>query len=240
MKIRQLLGSSVKPVIVSTHEVWLDYGIKALWIRPTRTYAVGSSPHQDRRLKARAWCGILYRLASHLLFAGDFNARTRSLLNYLIIAQYVFDRYENYFCIDGKNRDSTCNAFGKELSNLCINTNAHILNGRHLQDKDGEYTCITPNGTSVVDYIILSSDLFDFVSRFEISDIDWSYHFLLVLVLKQYLPHNTTLSNDPISPNDVNADIKYRWSNDHADIYKMKLSNILNLEWVTDYNTKVM
>ena len=79
----------------------------------------------------------------------------------MVIDQYdpvnVFDRYEtDHFCIERKNK------------NVCINTNAHILNGRHLQDQDGEYTCITPNGTSVVDYIILSSDLFDFVSRFEI------------------------------------------------------------------------
>ena len=109
-----------------------------------------------------------------VLFAGDLNARTGSPLGYLVIDQYdpvnVFDRYEtDHFCIDRKNKDSTCNAFGKELSNICINTNAHILNGRHLQDQGGEYICITPiNGTSVVDYIILSSDLFDFVSRFEI------------------------------------------------------------------------
>ena len=47
-----------------------------------------------------------------------------------------------------------------------------MLNGRLIDDVDGNITCISNNGMSIVDYIIASSNLFDKFSSFIVDDYD--------------------------------------------------------------------
>ena len=42
---------------------------------------------------------------------------------------------------------------------FCIGLRLHILNERQEGDNNGKNTCFTPNGCSVVDYVIASADL---------------------------------------------------------------------------------
>lgn len=55
-------------------------------------------------------------------------------------------------------------------------TYIHLLNGRLNDEIDGNYTCITSNGTSVVEYLIASTKLFQYTTHFCVSLRDESYH----------------------------------------------------------------
>ena len=60
---------------------------------------------------------------------------------------------------------------------MCCLFDIHLLNGRLYDDFDGNFTCVTARGTSVVDYHAVSSDLFKSVQYFKIDDHDESDHF---------------------------------------------------------------
>ncbi|CAG2212881.1 unnamed protein product [Mytilus edulis] len=121
---------------------------------------------------------------------GDFNAKTGSLPDYIIpdenlvdifefnsdedILSYMFD-YENL----PRNsiplhRVTSCNCapnnYGHKLLNVCKRNNMYIANSRVGNDKGiGKKTC---NDTSVIDYLLLSSNLFPVVKEFDIMEFD--------------------------------------------------------------------
>ena len=121
--------------------------------------------------------------------AGDFNARTKNLLDYIPDdnLHYIFgdiDHNSDYFNLPHLNKDKKFNAFGKSLVEMCCNFDVHILNGRLFKDREGHITCTSSGGCSVVDYNIASSDLFQFGTDFEILDKHESDHFPLKCTLK--------------------------------------------------------
>ena len=52
--------------------------------------------------------------------------------------------------------------------NLCQESGLRILNGRTIGDLSGKFTCITYNGCSVVDYILVSNDLVNIIGDFTV------------------------------------------------------------------------
>ena len=67
------------------------------------------------------------------------------------------------------SRDKTSNRFGDSLLDLCKGTNQRIVNGRWSGDP-GNFTCLTYNGASVVDYLVTHLDNFDALSDFGVGD----------------------------------------------------------------------
>ena len=53
-----------------------------------------------------------------------------------------------------------------------------------LGTKSREKTCCTVNGTSTVDYMLATTDLFENIIDFKVSHIDDSYHFPLICQFK--------------------------------------------------------
>ena len=51
------------------------------------------------------------------------------------------------------------NSYGKHVSELCITHNLKILNGRTAGDMTGKNTRFKYNGCSVVDYIMVDSNV---------------------------------------------------------------------------------
>ena len=102
-----------------------------------------------------------------IFLTGDFNSRIGKEND------YVEDDSLLDLCGDGyisdtssKNRtsrDTVVNNFGLSLLSLCKTFDIHILNGRNDKDQYGEFTCETVHGRSVVDYITVSTTLFDSV-----------------------------------------------------------------------------
>ena len=61
---------------------------------------------------------------------------------------------------DRVSQDQCVNKNGVCLIELCRHFDLKIINGRFGSDKGtGAFTCVTANGSSVVDYVIMSSSL---------------------------------------------------------------------------------
>ena len=62
----------------------------------------------------------------------------------------------NEFSLARNNRDCyRFNNFGKTLADFCKSRDMHIINGRLFDDTCGNYTCLSNDGKSVVDYFII-------------------------------------------------------------------------------------
>ena len=84
-----------------------------------------------------------------------------------------------------------------------------MLNGRLIDDVDGNITCISNNGMSIVDYIIASSNLFDKFSSFIVDDYDVTDHFPLKFSLMLGLKSNTR--QNAANNDRLNEWHKYKW-----------------------------
>ena len=112
------------------------------------------------------------------------------------------------------NKDcERCNLFGKTLVELCCVHNMHIMNARLHDDVDGNFTCLTSNGCSVVDYHIASTPLSPYVRYFKILERDESDH----------LPIHSTLSFTQATDTSEQSDYynsfsysKYLWNERYA------------------------
>ena len=74
---------------------------------------------------------------------------------------YTADSFE----MNRNNMDLQYNNFGKSLVNFCCLHSVHIVNGRLHGDTRGNFTCITHNGASTVDYHLAFSHLFDYITE---------------------------------------------------------------------------
>uniref|UniRef100_A0A672KW72 Reverse transcriptase domain-containing protein n=1 Tax=Sinocyclocheilus grahami TaxID=75366 RepID=A0A672KW72_SINGR len=124
-----------------------------------------------------------------LIIAGDFNARTGNECDYIecdyseyIVCGscYTNDHFEGY----RKSKDKVVNTFGHCLLDMYRNLNIHFVNGRTGKDIDGEFTIMSAVGCRVIDYFIISSELFTHVKDFEILYVDISDHFPLLYTIR--------------------------------------------------------
>ena len=113
-----------------------------------------------------------YTTQGDVILCGDLNARVGNLLDYIMndssphIEQY-YSGYESDNAIPQRtNQDVQTNTQGKRLIDLCISSGIRILNGRHNGDPSGKFTCYTPRGCSVVDYVVMSENLLYTVEEF--------------------------------------------------------------------------
>jgi hypothetical protein len=59
---------------------------------------------------------------------------------------------------------------GNELVEFCISNQIRMSNGRVLGDLCGNYTCYTANGTSIVDYTLVSESILDQILYFNVNN----------------------------------------------------------------------
>lgn len=85
---------------------------------------------------------------------------------------------------NAENERAHQNAFGKSLVETCCVYNIHIVNGRCSGDTEGNYTCIVNEGHSVVDYHIVSTELFPIIFYFNVEMRNESDHFPIFSQLK--------------------------------------------------------
>lgn len=118
---------------------------------------------------------------------GDFNARTSVLKDYIVIEPLIYDQLNMNNDRDGNlssvgmleqlmvplersSKDETNNNFGFKLIELCKKTGINIVNGRMCKDKDvGDLTC---DRKSMVDYMIVSPQMFAYITDFGIEDFN--------------------------------------------------------------------
>ncbi|CAG2221387.1 unnamed protein product [Mytilus edulis] len=113
---------------------------------------------------------------------GDFNAHTGTKTDFTEINDYVLNSVQLEDVINSVNLetlgidvsrnslDLSVNNYGNRLLQLCQNIELLIVNGRLGKDKGiGALTC---KNTTIVDYCILSPELFPYISEFEVLPFD--------------------------------------------------------------------
>ena len=79
--------------------------------------------------------------------------------------------YESDVPLDRFSQDHFINVNGGKLLDFCKLNSLRICNGGLGQDKGiGKYTYIGGTGSSVVDYVLVSESIFNFISKFSIGD----------------------------------------------------------------------
>ena len=136
----------------------------------------GTSVHSDKNLFL---LGTLERkIPLHKFIIGeDLNAYTNEKSDFIQFdsPDYIFDDFdyiEDEPVPDHKNLDTReINAYGRSLPYLCKSTGLCIVNGLIGKAANiGNYTCITHNSSSVIDYVLADSDVFIHITDFEIRD----------------------------------------------------------------------
>ena len=97
-----------------------------------------------------------------------------------------------YWKINRVSKDNKINNSGQRLIDICKNHNLFILNGRFGQDN--HIGAMTFRNTSVLDYAIVSSNVFEILSDFWIKEVDRLFsdcHSLLSVSL--HVRYNSTI-----------------------------------------------
>ena len=92
---------------------------------------------------------------------------------------FIISDSDNFLTIDSSmiqtdshtfrsSQDTKSNTNDRHLADLCIVNNLKILNGRKISDLTGKYTCHQYNGSSVVDYIIAGTNIYEKINYFKI------------------------------------------------------------------------
>ncbi|MEW8547927.1 MAG: reverse transcriptase family protein [Candidatus Thiodiazotropha sp.] len=168
---------------------------------------------------------LMYKTKGDIMICGDLNARSGSQQDFISNDEVdhvpVYDDYNiDVSSVPRQSKDSTIDARGKSLIEICIGNQLRILNGRCFGDMFGQYTCYTPNGCSVVDYTIVSESILDQILYFHVSD------FLATLSdchckLSWGMLANFNCSNNGCSLNPL--PVKYYWDNESAADFQQAL-----------------
>ena len=122
---------------------------------------------------------------------------------------------------NSKALDSEQNSFGRELITFCRSYGIHILNGRKEGDIDGKITCISNGGSSVVNYMMVNTRIYDMVKRFEILTRTESDHFPLTCELDcKFMSHS---SGESVL-SEINF-TSYKWCTSKENDFQEKLND---------------
>ena len=112
----------------------------------------------------------------NFLVTGDFNARTGNRFDFvedefLHKLDMLPDDYVEDVFLNRVSEDTTVNEYGNYLLDFCKTSGLRIMNGRIGSDGGvGKFTCVTQNGSSVVDYILCRPDLMKFFTAFAVHE----------------------------------------------------------------------
>lgn len=131
----------------------------------------------DRLMDSIVMINNLTNEQCNIILAGDFNSRTSDNADFVTFDSdsnmhvlpddYISDQFLPRFSQDKGHLNSN----GTYLLDFCKQTGLRILNGRVGKDAGiGKHTFIGSRGSSLVDYILASEHLFNFVSQFEVEE----------------------------------------------------------------------
>ena len=190
----------------------------------------------DQRYEFIEQCLVQYIvvLVTRCFKIGDFNSRTGVLSDG--IDDSSFGVSNDTDIPDRCNCDQTVNSYGEKLIELCQSTEHVILNGRFRGDSLGYFTYMSKVGSSVVDYFLANTNLYNLVSYFRVSPLSHlSDHCLLdaCLEFRGTASCNTT-NGDNMRP------LYDRLQSDHEskDNYIMSLLSEESQEKMVDFLTK--
>ena len=131
---------------------------------------------------------------AYLMVVGDLNARTSTEPDFIQDDDPSYlpggSFYEpSGFTVPRNSSDKEVNFFGENLLDLCKSHDIHIVNGRSCSDQTGHMTFVSSMGASLIDYFIMSAQLFTCVKDLTVLPCDVTNHFPIVLDLKITISH---------------------------------------------------
>lgn len=181
---------------------------------------------------------IKFSKCGNVLLMGDFNARTSNSPDALNgDSDIVIPLYNDDTIPNRKSLDKTLDTRGKHLLELCIQSQLRILNGRCLGDTLGNFTCHNYNGSSVVDYSVISEDLYKDVVYFKVEKFKGtlSDHSMITTMVKiqnpiKFVPNNINLTK--ISRNYI------KWSDEIKNQYITNMNSESTQEKISKLTTE--
>ena len=176
--------------------------------------------------------------SNNIILIGDFNARTRDLSDIIEDVDnpdLCSDLMSNKIKYKRNNEDKKMNKYGRKLTNLCIQTSSYIANGRTLGDLQGKFTCYEHNGTSTVDYAVISETMYTHITTFKVSSPKYkSDHCMLELEIK--LPKNIVYENvkdqTQISP--------LKWNKKNIEFFKSHMESPCTTKLISEIESCIM
>lgn len=173
-----------------------------------------------------------------ILLCGDLNARTGSLLDYIIQdgkdqGPLPKDYEPESFCINRNSLDKlNSNGYGRWLTDLCISAKLSILNGRCSGDRLGQFTSHQAEGNSTVDYNIISKRIFDRVRTFKVGSLtDFSDHCPLSLRIDMKVP----CPNESNNCKTLKLPPQYIWDDDSNSKFLLSLSKPESVKLIDNF-----
>ena len=164
----------------------------------------------------------------HVIVQGDFNTYTNTKQDFVSYDDSGRSNPEDDHYISDQNLPRNnldpklINNSGKHLLNLCKESVLRILNGRTIGDSQGKHTCITYNGCSVIDYMLVSIELLDLLGYFEVNGFtSLSNHCAISCsLLMGFTSQNVTQCQLDLPPN------KFIWNQEAINLYIQNSNSI--------------
>ncbi|KAJ7319974.1 hypothetical protein JRQ81_019485 [Phrynocephalus forsythii] len=148
--------------------------------------------------------------SSNFILAGDFNARVGSNNEIFLKALGMDDEASIPYWCTLSRRSKDHNVAGAELAKLCTLFSQCWLNGLTEFPEADKFTHITCNGSSVIDYILVSTTIIDKVSDFAVRDALGNDHLRIIAKVRLAIPIENLKTN---SNHDLIAPTKILWNN---------------------------
>ena len=113
------------------------------------------------------------------MIQGDFNAYTNTQHDFVLNdnSDHSVVNDVHYLCDNVLPRNNLdhkrTNNSGKLMLNLCKEAGLRILNGRTVGDFFGKQTCVNYNGCSLVDYTVVSQEIYSQIGLFQVLDFTY-------------------------------------------------------------------
>ncbi len=175
-----------------------------------------------------------YKKKGKIILCGDLNARTSTSPDFdnssksdtCIPLPNSFNNDLETPLPPRSNKDIIINNYGKWLLDTCISNGLMIANGRFPGDKLGNYTCMKTNGSSVVDYNVLSKDLCQMVNTFKVLPLtEFSDHCPISLSMSIPLYEKSVINSNDIVNKMESLPPRYIWGPDSNVSYTLALTN---------------
>lgn len=164
----------------------------------------------------------------NVLIVGDLNARIGEYQN----SSANILRARVALAESRCSRDKVYNRNGRSLTDFFEVFGLFVLNGSSNSDACGEFTFVSGQGQSVIDFAAISGDWLNIIDDFEVALVNYSAHFPIVIKIQ------LTDFNQQPTPSSFN---KLKWSENNATLYRSLLSrHLLSLPQQSAVSSEVM
>ena len=161
--------------------------------------------------------------SANIIFGGDFNSRVGEEEEQLEISNEfdIYSRGLDFYLPNRKNKDKVVNKSGEKLIEFCRRKDLLIVNGRTDEDKEGELTFVTQQGSSCIDLVL--TDTFTWSNnsiQLKIDERFESNHFPVLISMKFLI---TDLENEEkISKTKWE---RYKWAQNKQENFNKKIGS---------------